>query len=811
MIYPNNFEQRIGFNVVRREIESRCLSSLGTSQCEAMRFSSNFEEVTRLLTQTNEFLSILQSGKEFPLNHFFDVRPALKQIAVAGSFLTEESLFNLHRSLLTIIEIINFFKTDNDEASPFPELKNLAGKMFEFPEIIAETTRILDKFGNIKDTASPQLAQLRRDLASTTASINGTLRRIMANARQAGIIDKDATPSIRDGRLVIPVSPMNKRKLHGIVHDESATGRTVFIEPAEIVEANNNIRELEADIHHEIVRILSAVSSLIRPFLPDLIDTYNTLGLFDFIRAKALFAQSIDACLPHIERTQQIELYHAVHPGLLLSLRSQGKDVVPLNIVLSQRDRILLISGPNAGGKSVCLKTVGIIQYMAQCGVLPPVYYNSHLGIFRNIFIDIGDQQSIEDDLSTYSSHLNNMKTFINKGDSQSLVLIDEFGSGTEPQIGGAIAQAILERLNQKGVFGVITTHYQNLKHFAEDSQGIVNGAMLYDRHLMQPLFQLSVGYPGSSFAIEIARKIGLPLDVISKASELVGSDYINMDKYLLDIARDRKYWETKRQEIHTKEKKINSLIEQYNEKVEDVTRRHREIIKTAKSEARDILAQSNASIERTIREIKSAQADKEKTRELRQQLEEFKQRIQADDSPSQDLLPQQIVTKNKKKKQQQQVETSLKVGDTVTLDGSTSVGTIISIEGKNATVAFGDFKTQAKLANLKATAKKVETAQRTSFLSRSTTDEIRKRQLNFSPDIDVRGMRAAEAIQAITYFIDDAIQFNAKRLRILHGTGTGILKVRIREYLNTINGVKSYRDEHVQLGGAGITIVDLV
>ena len=650
-----------------------------------------------------------------------------------------------------------------------------------------------------------------------TSSINGTLRRIIAQGKQDGILDNDVQPSLRDGRLVLPVNAMNKRKLHGIVHDESATGKTVFIEPEAIVEANNRIRETEAEIAREIIRILTEVTDLIRPHLDELAGVLDTLGLLDFIRAKALFAQDVGAQMCHVDRKPVLEWYSAVHPALLLSLRTQGKEVVPLNIALNRQNRILVISGPNAGGKSVCLKTVGIVQYMMQCGLLPPLRDNSHMGIFRDIFIDIGDQQSIENDLSTYSSHLQNMKLFLSKGGKETLILIDEMGSGTEPQIGGAIAQSILEQLNDHQVMGVVTTHYQNLKHFAEEAEGVVNGAMLYDRQRMQPLFQLSVGYPGSSFAIEIARKTGLPQQVIDKASEIVGSDYINMDKYLLDIVRDRRYWENKRQDIRAKEKRLDQMVADYDERLENIRAEHRQIIHEARDEAKEILRTSNAQIERTIKEIREQQAEKERTKELRRQLDEFKQRLNAEEpeipTRLKELTPKDKPHRKQPKKQTPKPlpvkERPLQAGDNVVLKGTTTVGTLISIDEKYALVAFGNIKTRIEADKVERTMRK-EKKNKVESLGRTTTDEIRNRQLNFKPDIDVRGMRADEALQAITYFIDDAIQFSAQRVRILHGTGTGALKVAIREYLRTVNGVKSYRDEHVQFGGAGITVVEL-
>ena len=817
MIYPKNFEQKIGFDTVRNEISKRCVSPLGLTYAERMQFSDRVEEVRRLLTQTNEFLAILQSKRDFPINFFFDLRAPLKAITAPGTFLSAENLFNLKRSLNTIGEIIAFFKPRDGEPTPYPSLAQLTASMLAFPDITAEINRVLDKFGNVKDNASPLLQQLRDTIASTTASINGLMRRIIAQGRQSGVFDSNTAPSVRDGRLVLPVAPMHKRKVKGIVHDESASGKTVFIEPEEIVEANNRIRETEAEIAREIIRILTEVTDLIRPHVDELLSTYETLGIIDFIRAKASFALDIDAQMPNLQTKPTIEWYHAIHPALFLSLRQHHKQVVPLNLQLDSNNRILVISGPNAGGKSVCLKTVGIIQYMMQCGVLPMLHSNSHMGIFKSIFIDIGDQQSIEDDLSTYSSHLQNMKMFLNRGDNRSLVLIDEFGSGTEPQIGAAIAQAILEQLNDKRVMGVITTHYQNLKQFADETPGIINGAMLYDRQLMQPLFQLSIGYPGSSFAIEIARKTGLPTQVIEKASEIVGSDYINMDKYLLDIVRDRKYWENKRYDIHQKEKRLDAIITDFNARLDNIKQEQRAIIKQARTEAQDIIDQSNAQVERTIREIREMQAEKEKTKEVRQQLDDFKRRLQqtkhegASTQQLRQLTPkQQPKPRIKTEKTKTDANGPLAVGDNVLLKGGNTIGTILSVDEKYAIVAFGNIKTRVETSKLQRTLKQPTKVKETASISNATTNEIRSRQLQFKPDIDVRGMRADEAVQAITYFIDDAIQFSAHKVRILHGTGTGVLRDVIRQYLNTVPGVSSYHDEHVQFGGAGITIVNL-
>ena len=816
MIYPNNFEAKVGFDTIRKVIESYCMSPLGVAHTKNMEFCAHYDTVLRMLSETNEFLSIITTQEEFPLNHFHDATPALHSIRALGSYMSADELFKLRKSLGTIGAISAFFDRKNEEgATPYPHLTTLCSNMQSFNEVMKEIDAILDKFGNIKDNASPLLLSIKQAIQSTTASINGILRRIITEGKMSGILDADVSPSVRDGRLVIPVAPMNKRKIHGIVHDESATGKTVYIEPGEIVEANNTIRELEADMRREIIRILTEMADIIRPHIDDMLVSYDLLGQIDFIRAKALFAQELDCNMPVLEQKPQIEWYHAIHPALFLSLREHNKQVVPLDITLDGNDRILLISGPNAGGKSVCLKTVGAVQYMIQCGMLPPMHANSHIGVFKSIFIDIGDEQSLENDLSTYSSHITNMKYFLQKADNATIVLIDEFGGGTEPQIGGAIAQAILHQLNDKKTFGVITTHYQNLKTFADDSEGIVNGAMLYDRGKMQPLFKLSMGYPGSSFAIEIARKIGLPQSVVEEAIEIVGSDYVNMDKYLLDIARDRRYWENKRQEIHAKQKKIDAIIERYNEQAESLNKERREIIHAARQEAKELLKKSNSTIERTIHDIKRAQAEKEQTKEIRRQLDEFKQRIAQEHTDNEGdiktILPHGKKAKKKVPTEKPKVEeVTFNANDNVTMEGNSTVGQIISTEGKHAIVAFGMLKTKVELKKLKKSQAQPKQKSEKSFISRSTSDEMRMRQLNFKQEIDVRGMRADEAIQAVTYFIDDATQFSVRQVRILHGTGTGILKVRIREYLNAIPNVKNYRDEHVQFGGAGITIVEL-
>ena len=831
MIYPQNFEQKIGFDQIRQLLKDKCLSTLGEERVNEMNFSDHFEEVDELLNQVAEFVRIIQEEDNFPDQFFFDVRPSLKRIRIEGMYMDEQELFDLRRSLETIRDIIRFLQRNDEEESdcPYPSLKKLAGDITVFPQLITKIDGILNKYGKIKDNASTELSRIRRELANTMGSISRSLNSILRTAQSEGYVDKDVAPTMRDGRLVIPVAPGLKRKIKGIVHDESASGKTVFIEPAEVVEANNRIRELEGDERREIIRILTEFSNTLRPSIPEILQSYEFLAEIDFIRAKSHFAIQTNSIKPSLENEQLLDWTMAVHPLLQLSLAKHGKKVVPLDIELNLKRRILIISGPNAGGKSVCLKTVGLLQYMLQCGMLVPMHERSHVGLFGSIFIDIGDEQSIEDDLSTYSSHLTNMKIMMKNCNERSLILIDEFGGGTEPQIGGAIAEAVLKRFNIKGTFGVITTHYQNLKHFAEDHEGVVNGAMLYDRHLMQALFQLQIGNPGSSFAVEIARKIGLPEDVIADASEIVGSEYINADKYLQDIVRDKRYWEGKRQTIRQREKHMEETIARYQAEMEELQKSRKEIIRQAKEEAERLLQESNARIENTIRTIKEAQAEKEKTRLVRQELVDFRESIDNLTSKEQEdkiarkmekLKEKQNRKKEKKQngtKEQPAVQqtpqaTPITEGCPVRIKGQSSVGEVLEINGKNAVVAFGSIKTTVKTERLErsnAVPQKQESA-KSSFVSNQTQDSMYEKKLNFKQDIDVRGMRGDEALQAVTYFVDDATLVGMSRVRILHGTGTGILRTLIRQYLQTIPGVRHFADEHIQLGGAGITVVDL-
>ena len=857
MIYPNNFEHKIGFDEIRTLMKERCQSSLGRNMVDELAFSSDADEVNEWMQQSNEFRRLKETTDDFPMQYFFDMRESIARIRLAGTHLEENEVFDLRRSLETISNIITYLNkgnaSENDEkvTYTYPALQRLTTDIMTFPAMIRRIDSILDKYGKIKDGASMNLAGIRHELQKTEGSISRTLYTILHAAQRDGLVDKDAAPTMRDGRLMIPVAPGLKRKINGIVHDESATGKTVFIEPAEVVEANNRVRELEAEERREVIRILTVFSDEVRPHIKEILDSYRFLAIIDLIQAKTSFAELTKAFEPKVENKPHIDWIRAIHPLLALSLEKQGKKVVPLEILLEQNKRLLIISGPNAGGKSVCLKTVGLLQYMLQCGLPIPIGDRSTCGIFQNIMIDIGDEQSIEDDLSTYSSHLMNMKQMIKNCDAHTLLLIDEFGGGTEPMIGGAIAEAVLKQFWKKNTFGVITTHYQNLKHFADDHEGVVNGAMLYDRHQMQALFQLSIGQPGSSFAIEIARKTGLPEEVIKDASDIVGSEYIQSDKYLQDIVRDKRYWEGKRQTIHQHEKNLEGHIQRYESNLEEIERERKQILKRAQQQAEELLAEANRKIENAIREIKEAQAEKERTREIREELQEFRQQVQNDDTRG--LMSEEDFAKklrqmeerkarkaqrkmekakkeeeNEKHKQTFGAERSntsdanrpLQKGDTVRIKGLNAIGTIENIQGKQVTVIFGDVRTkmkaeqlerseERKVKNEEATAanKHANLAIQTSKMTRATMED---RKQNFHQDIDVRGMRGDEAVDAVMHFIDDAILIGMSRVRILHGTGSGILRQLIRQYLRTIPNVSHFRDEHVQFGGAGITVVDI-
>lgn len=860
MIYPENFERKIGFTEIRTLLKGRCMSTLGTEWVERqLHFMTSYDEIVQALDEAREFARFLTEDEAYVESDFFDVREALLNVRPERTYLEEIDLFNLKRSVSTVQSYVNAFgrrtdgecETDGAEASPdlvYPALGRMCEDVSTFPNIVQRIDAVLNKYGKVKDTASAELLGLRHKMEQTVRGISHSLRSIIAEAQTSGYIDRDVSPTLRDGRLVIPVAPALKRKIKGIVHDESATGKTVFIEPAAVVEANNLIRELKAAERREVIRILQELTAEIRPHIPAILSSLHFLAHVDYLRALTLTSEVFGSVVPPLSRGPRIDWVQAYHPLLQLSLAKHGGRMVPLDVTLRKGQKILLISGPNAGGKSVCLKTVGLLQYMLQCGMPVPVKESSRPGIFNDIFIDIGDEQSLEDDLSTYSSHLTNMKMMMNHSRGNSLLLIDEFGGGTEPQIGGALAEGILNRFVKNTTYGIITTHYQNLKHFAEKSNVVVNGAMLYDRAKMQPLFMLQVGNPGSSFAVEIARKIGIPEEVIQYASDLVGKDYIMSDKYLQDIVRDKLYWETKRRNVRQREKQLEDTIARYEREMTDFQQEKRSVMAEAKAQAKQLLDQSNARIENTIRSIKESQAEKERTREARSDLADFKEQLEQNTDES-DKIARKIAkiqrrqqrknggemsAKQRNAASQEAAATALRqgravsaetaaertdakapfaAGDFVRIKGQTATGRIESVAGSSAKVLFGMMYTQVPLKRLEhcAAPKAEESISKVStFVSKETRDAMYEKKLHFKPEIDIRGCRVDEALTAVSYFIDDSIQLEQQRVRILHGTGTGALRELVRNYLRTVPGVKRFHDEHVQFGGAGITVVEL-
>ena len=802
MIYPQNIEQKIDFQVIRDGLKGCCISSLGKERVDAMQWLTHYPTVCDLLSRVREMMALLSDpALAFPHGEICDLREALSRIRIEGLFMDEAELFSLRKVLDYAAQLERFFATLDKVKYPLLSCESGVGKPNSLESrvgspksnigfLIASIDAILDRYGKMRDNASPELARIRKEISASQGSVSRALNAILRQAQAEGILDKDASPTMREGRLVLPVPPAYKRKIGGIVHDESATGKTVFIEPQQVVEANNHIRELEGEERRERIRILLEITAKLRPEVPQILETENYLGEVDFLRAKALFAIDMHAIVPELSKHPMIDWREAYHPVLLLNFRRQGKTVVPLTIRLTD-NRILVISGPNAGGKSVCLKTVAMLQYMIQCGLPVPMNEASKMGFFKQLLMDIGDEQSIEDDLSTYSSHLRNMKHFVRYADAQTLLLIDEFGTGTEPMIGGAIAEAVLSQLNEQRAFGVVTTHYGNLKHLAERTEGIINGAMLYDRGQLKPLFQLSIGQAGSSFAVEIARQIGLPETIIQRATDIVGEEHIDYDKHLQDIARDKRYWENKRQNIRQREKHLEEKIAHYEEQLASIKAKKRAIIEEANAEAADLLRKSNATIERTIREIKEAKAEKKATQAARQKVESLKTKVERQASKTsptsktstttqstkqpkvlRDLSDLKILTKNPAKLLQEQEANNR-------ASGSRSLG-------------------QVRISNV--------------------TDELRRKKLSFNRELDIRGLRVDEALEILIAYIDDALMVNAEQVSILHGTGTGALKQVVRDYLaerqKSMRRLKSgdivFHDGDPDRGGAGITIVEL-
>ncbi|MFI3281829.1 MAG: Smr/MutS family protein [Rikenellaceae bacterium] len=828
MIYPKNFESKIGFDRVREQIVALCTMPSAVAKLSEHGFLTSRKTIVRRLTLASEMRSMLLMERDFPSGDYADLQPIVAKVAIDGTFLDTDEVALLRRSLSTAGDVVKFIRSKS-EGGLYPTLVQRTSGVSALPEVVLSIDSIIDKFNKVKDTASPELQTIRRQIREREGQVSKRLQQILSAAKSSGIVDPDALISIREGRAVIPVVAGNKRKLQGFIHDESATGKTVYIEPVEIVEINNELKELEYSERREIVRILTTFTESVRPRLDEIAEAGNYLSDIDLLRAKARWAVANDAVMPILSADDRLVLRNARHPLLAQSLKAQHKQIVQLNLELDRSKHILVISGPNAGGKSVCLKTTGIIQYMFQCGFLVPLSENSELPIFTSISIDIGDEQSIDNDLSTYSSHLLNMRNMIASASSSSLVLIDEFGSGTEPVIGGAIAEAILDRLLSKGCYGVITTHYSNIKYYASSTEGIANGAMTFDVQNIRPLFNLEMGKPGSSFAVEIARKIGLPEDIIRAASDKVGSDHINIEKQLREIARDKRYWEQKRDRIRHTDRKVEELEQSYSEQLSKIKAERAEIIRKAKVEAQALINEANKQIENTIKTIREAQAEKEMTRLVRKDFEEFKSRVEeADvDSSSDDIAREMERLRRRRerreerkgKREQEALKEAIEVvakplevvvGAKVRIAGQDMLGEVKSIKGRKAQVAFGHIMTTVEREKLEVVSNsEFKKATRLSAPRSVVSVDISSRKLNFKDNIDVRGQRAADALDNVQNFIDDALMVGVSTVSILHGKGTGALKEEIRRYLRTVPDVVRAADAHADRGGSGITVVE--
>jgi DNA mismatch repair protein MutS2 len=792
LIYPQNFEFKIGFTQIRESLLEFCLSPLGQFFVNRMQFFTRFDLVQKLLNQVHEFKGVISAGGDFPTAHYFDVTEHLNRAAIEGSFLEVKAFYEIKMSLRTIRQALTFFS--QSEASLYPNLRALGEAVLVDRHLLAALDKVIDDNGAVRDNASPELARLKADLFYQQGLLRKQIQTVLKQAKAAGWTNGDAEPTIRGGRIVIPVLAEYKRRLKGLIHDESTTGQTVYIEPDTVFELNNDIKDLENAYHRELIRILTALTNQLRPFITDLRKGYQYLGLLDFIRAKTLYADRTEATLPVMHKFPLVKWRDARHPLLYLNFKAQNREVVPLTLTLDREQRILLISGPNAGGKSVTLKTAGLLQYMLQCGLLIPVAEGSEAGIFEDIFIDIGDEQSLENDLSTYSSHLQSMKQFVVLAGKKSLVLIDEFGTGTEPQLGGAIAEAVLEKLNQQGVYGVITTHYTNLKNFAQRTPGIINGAMRYDHKELKPLYQLNIGKPGSSFAIEIARKIGLSPEIVNKATQLAGRDKIRYDRLLEELEAEKADLEKRNRELGIQERKMRQSAKEYADLKELLEENKAGIMAEAKQKAKLLLKDTNQQIEATIQRIKESQADKEQTKQARQELETFTQ--------------EKVKIEPKTVKRLSTAKGELRTGDLVSILGQDSVGQIVNIKGKTAEVLFGSIKTIVKVDNLERVEGQLPKIKKETPEPSKQGMNLTRRMADFSPTIDVRGQRAEDALTQLMAFVDDAVMLGIPEIKIIHGRGNGILKQVLRDYLRSVKEVASVSNEHVERGGDGVSVV---
>lgn len=820
----------------------RCLSSIGRAKTEALHFSDQIEYLSRQLQLVSEHKQICLFEDNFPLNHYIDLTPTLKRLQVGGSYIYLNELSALQHSLQSIYDIVSFFRNREDQTQ-FPELTRLSEPVETNRDILRAIDRLLDSTGEMRDTASPALMEIRSAIRSKRASLMRIMQNLLKAAIRDGLVEEDTSLAVRDGRAVIPVKSSMKRKIEGYVHDESATGKTAYIEPAESFETNNEISRLVQEEQLEITRILREFTDWLRPFIPELFVAYDFLGDIDCVRGRALLAIDIDAHKPFLRPEPMLLLQQARHPLLYLSFKKDKRTLVPMNLQLDSRQRILLISGPNAGGKSVCLKSTGLLVYMLQCGFLVPAHEASEMGIFRSIFIDIGDEQSLDNDLSTYSSHLTNMRHFLNFADKHSLILIDEFGTGTEPQLGGAIAESVLEQLNRQQVMGVITTHYTNLKHFASATEGLVNGAMLFDSEQIRPLYRLSIGHAGSSFAFEIARTMGIPARVLQSAEEKVGKEHVDFDKNLKDLDAEKQYVERKRKELAEKEAHLVSNLDKYDSKLEGINLKRKEILDAAHKEADRLVAEANRQIEKTIKEIVESKAERERTRTARMQLELFRiesqqKQLEEDVQIAKKMEQLRQKQENRKNKQLQKAEEQsangqpsvaprpvtapkpvaeiipegpVQIGDSVRIEGQSVAGEVLEISGKSAVVSFGLLRTKVALDRLerisRAELKRQDKQMRAP--SKSMGDFGEKR-LTFKHEIDIRGMRAEEAMAQVRDFVEQAIVLGVSDIQILHGKGSGILRSQIRDFLKIEPMVTRFEDAHADRGGAGITVIHI-
>lgn len=831
-------EQKIGFDRVRKSVCDHCQSSYAANLAAEEEISTDPHQIRNRLLLVDEMRMILMFEDNFPTGGYIDALDFILPLQSSNSSMDIVSLRKFRTMLETLGKVVNFF--NGLQSGIYPNLKKLASPIASFPAIASKIDSILDRYGNIKDSASEELYRIRKETAAKEAAVSRRAAAVLARAREAGIVDKDTAVAVRDGRMLIPVPAASKRQIQGFIYDESASGKTAFIEPAEVVELTNEIKELEFAQQREIVRILFNFSEFVRPYIQELIDACHFMGHIDFILAKANVGLDMMAGMPVFAEDGMVNLRKARHPLLEKSLRREGKEIVPLTISLNSQKRILLISGPNAGGKSVCLKTMGLLQYMFQWGMLIPTSESSEMRVFNKIMVNIGDDQNLDNDLSTYSSFLANMRDMLAAADGDTLVLIDEFGSGTEPAAGGAIAEAVLAALEKSGAYGVINTHYTNLKMYAsKPDSAVINGAMAFDAQKIQPLFKLEIGLPGNSFAFEMARKMGLPEAVVKDAEERAGEQIVDMERGLRKIARSRKALDEKLERVHKADKTLETITDKYHKELTDIKSLKKKIIEEAQEEARAIVQDANKEVEKTIRTIKESQASKEETNEARKGLQEFLGSLTAAKKQQDEYLERKLQQLNARKerneqRKQQRANAAAKqeaiaaqqekereeafrsaapvVGEKVRIKDNGMVGEVVKVSGKNLIVVVGNLSTKVAMAKVeRITSNEYKSAVKDMAKPAHSViqdDSIRERKLNFKTELDIRGARLNDAIDELMHYIDDAIMLGVPSVRIIHGKGTGVLRVEVQKYLRSIPGIASVADEHIQLGGTGVTVV---